>query len=137
MVYLKKNYNLTYFLFLSSAQSLGPLIIKNNKPPVRPIFFKNAIICVWLEKSKWNKKAVAKQKQASNPADNLVLYPIIIKSGKIISSIIAGISSKPGTPVNSIQLKVASYVIILLIPENKNIAEIKILLIRSKKLTIN
>ena len=83
-------YNLTYFFFVSIAQSLVPLATINKKPPARPKFLRKAIVCIWSTKSKWNKNAVAIQKIARRPAEILAWYPIIINKGKIISKAIVG-----------------------------------------------
>ena len=46
IVYLKKNYNLTYFFFLSTDQSLVPFATINKNPPANPKFLRNAIVCI-------------------------------------------------------------------------------------------
>ena len=129
-------YNLTYFFSLSTDQPFVPFAKTNKKPPANPKFLRNAIVCIWSTKSKWNKNAVAIQKIARRPAEILAWYPIITNKGKIISKAIAGYNKNPGTPNPSIQLIVPSILNILLYPENKNSAEIRSLPIKSTRLAI-
>ena len=111
-------------------------MVKNSNPPTNPKFFSKAITCIWLERSKWNIKPVAKQNKIKATAANFVWYPMMIKIGNIISKIIAGINKTPGIPKLSIHWAVPSYWNILFTPENKKTDDMKILPIRSKKLDI-
>ena len=96
------------------------------------MFFRNEINWDWSEKSKWKRNAVVKQKIARIPAAILAWYPIITRTGKIISTAIAGKMRKPGTPKPSIQPIDPSKLKILLKAEIKNKAEIRTLPIKSR-----
>ena len=50
---LRQDVFLTFYFpnFLSRLKPFGPFTTRNKKPPAKAIFFINAIICIWSEKS--------------------------------------------------------------------------------------
>ena len=46
IVFLRKDYSLTYFFFLSKAQPAGPLTAIKINPPAKPKFFRKETVCI-------------------------------------------------------------------------------------------